>query len=118
MICGRFIMEAVSAIGTRLANLVKDGPKAIASPFNRHTGAVNACDVATGANRPHRCTTRTPYRPSSHQPVFASPLEVRQKKLLFNFLLNNLKPLFRAGCSLSPVLNPQLPFRGFGLRPL
>ena len=31
--------------------------------------------------------------------------EVGQEKLLFNFFLDSPKPLFRAVCSLSPVLN-------------
>ena len=34
------------------------------------------------------------------------------EKLLFNFILDNPKPLFRAGCSLSPVLNFSLHFVG------
>ena len=34
------------------------------------------------------------------------------EKLLFNFILDNPKPLFRAGCSLSPVLNLSLHFVG------
>ena len=33
-----------------------------------------------------------------------------QEKLLFNFFLDSPKPLFRAGCSLSPVLNLSLHF--------
>jgi hypothetical protein len=47
----------------------------------------------------------TSYRPSGRLGRFRVPAEVGQEKLLFNFLLNNLKPLFRAGCSLSPVRN-------------
>ena len=34
------------------------------------------------------------------------------EKLLFNFFLDSPKPLFRAGCSLSPVLNLSLHFVG------
>ena len=34
------------------------------------------------------------------------------EKLLFNFILDNPKPLFRAGCSLSPVLNLSFHFVG------
>lgn len=37
---------------------------------------------------------------------------VGYKKLLFNFILDNPKPLFRAGCSLSPVLNLSFHFVG------
>jgi hypothetical protein len=35
---------------------------------------------------------------------------VGHEKLLFNFVLDNPKPLFRAGCSLSPVLSLSLHF--------
>ena len=38
------------------------------------------------------------------------PAEVGQEKLLFNFFLDSPKPLFRAGCSRSPVLNLSLHF--------
>ncbi len=37
---------------------------------------------------------------------------VGYEKLLFNFILDNPKPLFRAGCSLSPVLNLSFHFVG------
>ena len=37
---------------------------------------------------------------------------VEYEKVLFNFILDNPKPLFRAGCSLSPVLNLSFHFVG------
>ena len=43
---------------------------------------------------------------------FRVPAEVGQEKLLFNFFLDNPKPLFRASCSLSPVLNLSFHFVG------
>src|SRR3954468_11739007 len=54
----------------------------------------------------------TSYRPSGRLGRFRVPAEVRQEKLLFNFILDNPKPLFRAGCSLSPVLNLSFHFVG------
>jgi hypothetical protein len=37
-----------------------------------------------------------------------NPAEMGQEKLLFNFFLDSPKPLFRAGCPFSPVLNLSL----------
>jgi hypothetical protein len=47
----------------------------------------------------------TSYRPSGRLCRFRITAVVGYEKLLFNFILDNPKPLFRAGCSLSPVRN-------------
>ena len=47
----------------------------------------------------------TSYRASGRLGRFRVSAEVGQEKLLFNFFLDSPKPLFRAVCSLSPVLN-------------
>jgi hypothetical protein len=43
---------------------------------------------------------------------FRVPTEVGYEKLLFNFILDSPKPLFRASCSLSPMLNLSFHFVG------
>jgi hypothetical protein len=63
----------------------------------------NRRDVAT-VSAPTSSTYQLPsYRASGRLGRFRA--EVGEEKLLFNFFLDSPKPLFRAVCSLSPVLN-------------
>ena len=57
------------------------------------------CLVSVASACPTKAREKWATRP------FSYPAAMGYEKLLFNFILDNPKPLFRAGCSLSLILN-------------